>query len=194
MNATNWIVVCTATVLSLTVTASAQQTNAQTGANKIQQTRLGPMDAEVMNPVFSRDACHLAYVTTKGEKQCVVVDGQAGTEYDGISEGSLIFSADGKRLAYIAKKGAKWLIVLDGQASAEYDGIAKGSLIFSPDGKRLAYIAKKGAKWLVVMDGQAGAEYDGIAEGTPIFSPDGVLEYLAIKDDSLYRVKHIPAQ
>jgi hypothetical protein len=44
----------------------------------------------------------------------------------------------------------------------------------------------------VVVDGQAGAEYDGIAQGSLIFTPDGVLEYLAIKEDSLYRVKYIP--
>jgi hypothetical protein len=47
---------------------------------------------------------------------------------------------------------------------------------------------------LVVVDGQAGAEYDAIGKNGPTFHSDGVLEYLAIKDNSLYRVKHIPVQ
>ena len=123
MNATNWIVVCTTAMLSLTVTGSAQQTNAQAVVYKIQETRLGPLDAKMMDPAFSRDGCHLAYVTTKGQKQCVVVDGQVGAEYDGTAAGTLIFSADGKRVAYVAQKGAKWLVVVDGQEGAEYYAI-----------------------------------------------------------------------
>jgi Tol biopolymer transport system component len=127
-------------------------------------------------------------VAEKGDKLVVVADGLAGAEYDGI--GPLSFSPDGKRVAYVAMKGEKSLVVVDGQPGAEYDGI--GTLSFSPDGKRIAYGAKKDEKWLVVVDGHAGAQYDGIGNGSPIFSPKGVLEYLAIKEGSLYRVKYIP--
>jgi len=44
----------------------------------------------------------------------------------------------------------------------------------------------------VVVDGQAGAAYQGVFKGTLNFSPDGVLEFLAMKENSLYRVKYIP--
>ena len=65
-------------------------------------------------------------------------------------------------------------------------------LAFSPDGKRLAYAAKKGGKRFVVLDGQPGPEYDGIIPYGPAIHPDGVVEYLAIRDGVLYRVKHVP--
>ena len=72
--------------------------------------------------------------------------------------------------------------------------VPKGvNTVFSPDGKRVAYAARKGAKWLVVVDGQQGAEYDEIGVGTLVFSPDGVLEYLAIKEGSLYRIRYEPS-
>ena len=38
------------------------------------------------------------------------------------------------------------------------------------------------------MDGQVGAEYD--LTSYPIFNRDGVLEYLAVKERTLYRVKY----
>jgi hypothetical protein len=124
----------------------------------------------------------------------VVVDGQEGAEYDAIREDTLIFSADGKRVAYRAWKSEKCMVVVDGEASAEYDAIAEGSPIFSADSRHVAYRAWKGARRLVVVDGQeAGAEYyDGIVKNGPTFHSDGVLEYLGIKDNSLYRVKYIP--
>ena len=63
----------------------------------------------------------MAYVTNKGQKQCAVVDGQPGTEYDGI--GSLIFSTDGAHVAYKAQRGEKQLVVVDGQPGAAWDAI-----------------------------------------------------------------------
>jgi hypothetical protein len=116
-----------------------------------------------------------------------VVDGQAGAQYDGIGEGSLVFSADGKRMAYAALNGKKFFVVVDGQAGAQYDAI--GSPVFSPDGKRVAYRALQGQKSSVVLDVQTGAGYDAILEGSPIFNANGGLEYLAIKEGALYRVQ-----
>ena len=43
---------------------------------------------------------------------------------------------------------------------------------------------------MMVVDGVVRAEYDRIY--TPTFNPDGSLEYLAVKDNSLYRVQHLP--
>ncbi len=61
--------------------ALPQSTTAPTDAYKVKETRLGPIDAEMLFPVFSRDARHLAYVTHRGQRFCVATDGQAGEEY-----------------------------------------------------------------------------------------------------------------
>ena len=159
MNATSRILVLAAAMLTFAATASAQTasqpTSEKAGAYKIEYTRLGPTDAKAQNIAQSPDGRHLAHITFRDQKACVVVDGQAG---------------------------------------AEYDGIVKGTPLFSPDSKRVAYVAIKGEKSFVVVDHQACAEYYEILEGTLIFSPHGTLEYLAIRDNSLYRVKHISAK
>src|SRR5208282_6011567 len=154
MNATNRIVLCTAAMFSLMAAASAPPTSAPAGAYRVQETLLAPMDATVMSPVFSRDGSRLAYITRKGQKFCVVVDAQAGAEYDQIS--GLSFSPDCKHVAYTARHGQKSSEMLDGQAGPEYDAISKLGLIFSPDSKRAAYVARNNQKWFAVVDGQAG--------------------------------------
>jgi hypothetical protein len=126
---------------------------------------------------FSPDGKRFAYTAWKGSKKCfVVIDGQAGPEYDGIGIvwDELVFSPDSKRLAYAAKKGEKWVVVIDGQESLVYDNVDTdwGMPLFSPDSKRVGYGAEKSRKQFVVIDGQAGPEYDEIMQGTPIFSPD----------------------
>jgi len=42
------------------------------------------------------------------------------------------------------------------------------------------------------VDGQAGATYDMVIKNGPTFHADGALEFLAVKDNSLYRVKYVP--
>ncbi|MCY2955086.1 MAG: hypothetical protein NTU53_24425 [Planctomycetota bacterium] len=85
-------------------------------------------------------------------------------------------------------------MVADGQAGPEYNGIGEIAPIFSPDRKRVAYVAEKTKNWFAVVDVQAGPAYDGMIPCGPAFHPNGVLEYLAVKDRSLCRVKHSPAQ
>jgi len=104
-----------------------------------------------------------------------------------------VFSPDSRRVAYSAEMGEKCLVVVDGQAGPEYDDILEGSPVFSPDSSRVAYSARKGQKRFVVVDGQAGPEYDAIVRFDPAkltFDADGALEYLASKDQTLYRVRH----
>ncbi len=131
--------------------------------------RLGPVLRPLCKPVVSKQDEHFAVIAEKGDGMCVVLDGQAGPEFDGIGAGSLVFSPDGRRFAYGAKQGNTWFVVLDGQVGPEFDGV--GEIVFSPDGRRFAYGARKGKKWFVVLDGQAGPEFDGIGE--IVFSPDG---------------------
>ena len=136
---------------------------------KVEEVPLGPMDAVVTSPAFSRDGLHLAYVSSRGPRRCVVLDGQAGALYYEIQ--TPVFSPDGKRVAYAAQKSANYVVVVDGREGAGYDGLA--SPVFSPDSKRVAHLALKGNRSLVVVDGQESAGFDGILTGTPIFSPDG---------------------
>ena len=144
MNATNRVLVWTAALLSLITTTSCKRTSnptsGQTGGHRIEETHLGQIDKEVRSPVYSHDGCRFAYVTTKGQKQCVIVDGQAGPQYDGNDQRAPVFSADGKRVAYAAKKGEKQFVVVDGQPGAEHDKISNPT--FSPDGV-LEYLATK---------------------------------------------------
>ncbi len=140
------------------------------------------------SPLFSPDSKRLAYAT--GEKQTgfVVVDGQAGPEYQ-TPPSLIVFSPDSKRLAYVAnnyKPKMKCFLVLDGQAYAEYDLI--GNPIFSPDSKRLAFTAnEKGegnyGKNFVVVDGKPGQKFNqGPRQLT--FSPDSKrVAYVTIVED-----------
>ena len=72
---------------------------------RVQETRLGTLDAgtEIISPVFSRDSRHLAYRVRRGQKYCLVLDGQDGGLYDAV--GIATFSQDGKRVAYAGEKG-----------------------------------------------------------------------------------------
>jgi len=137
------------------------------------EQRLGKAPSSALGITRSSTAngCRIAWAEQRGAKCVVVIDGQAGLEYDGIMKGSLVFSSDGKRVAYVATKGDKWLVVVDGQAGPEYDGVA--APIFSPNGKRVAYTAGKNNKGFVVVDGQVGLEYDAIGKESLIFSSDG---------------------
>ena len=108
--------------IGLTMTVLAQ-VGAAAETFRIEETLLGPLDTEILSPVFSRGGTHLAYVTHRGRKECVVVDGKAGEAYDGIA--GTVFSSDGQRVAYRALKGPRQLVVVDGKAGAEYEGIAR---------------------------------------------------------------------
>ena len=125
------------------------------------------------------------------------MDSQPGAEYDQISTIAK-FSPDGSHTAYVASKvtkSRKMLVVVDGQAGPEYD-LVDSLVSFSPDGKHVAYMAgtaaKNGATMSMVMDGQMGAAYAVVL--LPVFNPDNSMEFLAVKDSSLFRVKYTPAQ
>ena len=130
----------------------------------------------------------MAYAGSKNEnKFVVVVDGQEGPPYDGIIKGTPVFSPDGKRVVYGVTQDDKCRVILEGQQGPEYKLIH--NISFSPDGKHLVYIANKDNYWFFVVDGLEGSKYTSILFDTQIFRPDGVLEFLAIKQGILYRVK-----
>jgi hypothetical protein len=141
---------------------------------------------------FSPDGNHVAYAARIGQKWSVVVDGQAGATFDAIGKPGVIFSHDGQHMAYMARTGQTWSLVLDGQPGASCDDYRVDSVVFSSDDKHLAYDARSNQKWFVIMDGQPGPAYDLIGSPSATYRPDGVLEYLAVKSGSLYRVEYTP--
>ena len=187
----NRMLLCAAVVLALTPIAFSQTASAP-AAYIVQQMPIGTVDADVIDPVFSLDGRHMAYVTPQqplrdpddgsllayvappGKKQHVAIDGKAGAEYDEIPSYPLVFSPDGTHIAYQARNGTKWCVVVDEHAGAAYDEILKPPYkpLFSPDGKHIAYTAKKNGKMVVVMDGLEGPEYDITNYCMPVFSPD----------------------
>ena len=168
----------------------------------------GSRYATVGNLVLSEEGQHLAYVASRGSyqvgkatdetmKECVVVDGREGPQYDYIVSRSLALSSDGRHVAYLATKheGAtrRQFVVLDGQEGPQYDYCNDTSMLaMSSTGQRVAYEAWKGEKCVVVVDGQEGPEYDEVDEAAPdgvthsrlgpVFSVDGKrLAYMACK-------------
>jgi hypothetical protein len=74
--------------------------------------------------------------------------------------------------------------------SSPYDGAILP--VFSSDGKNMAYVANDNKKFFVVVNGEPGPQYDNILQGGPVVQDDGTTEYLAMKDKTIYRVKHAP--
>jgi WD40-like Beta Propeller Repeat len=144
---------------------------------------------DIFHLTVSPDGKRVAYVGYRISGSWVVVDGKPVSEYAG-GVTDLIFSPDSRHLAYASSDGSRWSVVVDGRAGPQYSYFNEGSLTFSPDGQHIAYGAWNGSKQLVVLDGKPGAEYDVVDK--LIFSPDGVLEFVALRSNSRYRVKYIP--
>ena len=121
-----------------------------------------------------------------------MVDGQAGPLFDQVSGDATRFSPDGKHFAYNATDGGRRFVVFDGHRGPDYDATGKGSYVFSSDSAHFAYAARKAESWFILLDGREGPAFDAVGRGRPAFSPNGSLEYLAIRDGALYRVRHAP--
>lgn len=154
----------------------------------------------IFSPSGSRWAC-LGAISEKGfwnirSKFSVLLDNgqqQPIPEFEGVSHCVIM---DNGRRAYMATKDRKWFMVLDDQpASERWDNV--GHLELSQDGSRLAYTAitisgllsdKK--TYRVVVDGSPGPVYELVLKNGPHFSADGVVEFLAVREHYLYRVKY----
>ena len=144
-------------------------------------------------PVFSPDGKHLVYVAEKGQKQAVMVDGQAGPDYDLTLPAAVGFKARARRAP--AAKGKSPVAAADKGVAQDYDLGGQITPLFSSDGRHMAYSAHGDGAWQVVIDGHAGPQCQAIVNPEPArysFDADGTLVYLAIKDDSLCRVRQKP--
>jgi hypothetical protein len=109
-------------------------------------------DSDPATLVVSPDSRRFAYVTKRGEKFAVVLDGTIGPEHTGL--GKLVFSHDSKRLAYAGEWQGKSVAMIDGKPGNGF--ISVDAPVFSPDSQRVAYQARDGDEWLVVVDGVEG--------------------------------------
>ena len=147
--------------------------------------------------VFSPDSRRTAYAARRARRAVVVVDGQEQPEYDDIGQGHPTFSPDG-RVAYVGIRQEKRLlrrargrhaVVLEGQVVGEYDAVAAETPVFSADGQHMAYEATRDGRAIVVLDGREGSGHDGFVSACGLhFEPDGSVRYMAIKEQSFWRV------
>ena len=142
---------------------------------------------------LSPDGKRIAYVIHQtDQRHRAVIDHKPGPAYVEVASPRPIFSPDGSRVAYIAARTHKQFPVLDGREGLRCDEIRPASLQFSPDGKHLVFVARKGAAHVVVQAGNPGPEFDLILPNGPTWRDGGILEYVACRGSTLYRVRHVP--
>lgn len=90
-------------------------------------------------------------------------------------------------MIYAAKSAGRAFAVIDGTPTTQYDLVTVGSSSISRDGKHVAYVASadKGKTRMLVVDGET-KPLPGDFWG---WWAANVLEFLAIRDKTLYRVK-----
>jgi len=132
-------------------------------------------DPTVLDPIFSTDGKHLAYVaitqTTIGFDYYLVKDGQKIGPYTEISD--LTFSTNWARYAFRAGiADGKQVIVDTGKAQPAFAALSAPAL--SADGRHLAYSALNDRRSpVLIRDGKLQSCSGDRRLRTPIFSPDG---------------------
>jgi len=131
------------TTIALAGLALGMRVAGQEGAAQVTEELLNPVKGKIVKGTFAISfvGAHLAWGEARGRKCRMLIDGQVGPEYDGIS--FVVFSPDGKRLAYAATRGREGFVVVDGKEGPKYPGLALGSEpTFRPDGS-VEYVAAK---------------------------------------------------
>lgn len=144
----------------------------------------GEYDGWADGPWFSEAGGRVACAAIRDGKQIPLVDGEEGNPHDEVRR--IVFSKDGEHVGCIVVDGNEYSVVADGKPGPAYDWI--GGLEFSPDGKHIAYHAQTDGKPLVVVDKCESPRYDRILARRPAFDAQGTVDFLAIRDMTLYRV------
>jgi hypothetical protein len=159
---------------------------------------LGPPFSNVFGDVeFGADG-RMAYAGGEVPDGMYLVT-EAGVGEKLYSVGPVGFSPDGKVMAcpaalYDVGRGLMLNGELVGRTDLDppYWGTADHRPIFSPDSKHVALAFRKDPHCVVVLDGIASPEWDQIWGDRMAFHGDGTLEYLAVQDNVIYRVRHAP--
>jgi Tol biopolymer transport system component len=135
-------------------------------------------DQRPQRAVVSPDGLHIAFVSIRGSRFVLVVDGKPSTKYDEIgrtntaNDRPITFSADGQHVMFTARKGEDHLVVIDGQELSGYQLVEQCT--FSPDAKQYAFVAQHdqlNAHRLAVVNGKDSQNYVTITDMQ--FSPNG---------------------
>jgi Tol biopolymer transport system component len=139
---------------------------------------------------LSRDGRTHAFVAPEGKRRFMVVNGRPHLEHEWV--GPPRISPDGKTVAYIAEDNQQSFLVVNGERRTDLGAKTTYSNEpqFSPDSKHIVCIPRK----QVVLDGEFGPKFDDIIYPGPLFHPNGVLEYLIVRKDVLYQVRHVPVR
>ena len=97
---------------------------------------------------FSPDSKRLAWVSRRGGKDFVVLDGSEGKTYDEIQD--LQFTADARHLVYAARRVGKLVLVVDGIESNEYDDFVFGASLVMVGARTISMMVTRGQEILRV--------------------------------------------
>ncbi|MGE5608514.1 MAG: hypothetical protein ACM359_04625 [Bacillota bacterium] len=127
-------------------------------------------------------ANHSAFIAEIAGKECLVVDGVEGRQFERIQD--VRMSRDGKRVAFRAQRSTdKWYMVVDGVPGTIYSESEISPACFSDDGSRVGYLAGPETRRVLVVDGREMPTVGGRPVDGPFFSPDGKhLAYVVAKE------------
>ena len=167
------------------------------------------MERPTKAALFSPDSKRVAYLARKDSQFLIVIDGVEGkVRFDHVVGGigadrrgriqthrplnraGLMFSPDSRRVVFVAatRDDTKQFVIVDDKKHQEYPGVTRPS--FSTDGKHIAYaaFAEGRSSMLVVVDGMERERYDAIIT-PPTYGDDGALEFIALNEDRLLKVR-----
>jgi WD40 repeat protein len=152
----------------------------------------------VQDLVWSADGQHWAYCASRKDGESahyyLIQDGKETAVPTGVRD--VHFSPDGRHVYYVAviEVGAGERIVSDGKPGEIYDRV--GPHAFSADGEHYAFWTQKEKTWTLFFDGKPCVATSSDPNWrtywdfvhAPIFTNKNTLEFLAIRDDGIYRV------
>jgi Tol biopolymer transport system component len=159
--------------------------------------------------LFSPDSKRVAYLAMKDSRLLIVVDGVEGkVRFNHVvgafgvdrigrirtdkplQRAGLMFSPDSQRVAFVGatRDDSKQFVIIDDQKHREYPGVTRPS--FSPNSKHIAYaaFAEDRKTMLVIVDRVERERYDAVVV-PPVYKDDGILEFIALKESRLLKVR-----
>jgi Tol biopolymer transport system component len=108
--------------------------------------------------VFSSDGSKIAFTAITGKKQCNVIDGISGMEFDQV--GYPILNSDGSHFVYWATSENSAFVIHDNQKSKPYEAV--NYITMSNDGQHFAYAITRQGKSIVVYDNNESEPYESV--------------------------------
>ena len=135
----------------------------------------GPYEYTGLGPIWSPDSKYLAYIGSRKDTVCVVINGQEQKGYTSVT--SLEFSPDGAEYAYGAALNYDWYMYKGESQYGPYMGVWNPT--YSPDGAHFSFVARRDSSIFIVQD---GVELPGYVDVMwPVYSPDSRhLAYVAV--------------